>query len=206
MIDPVALLVIRETLDVTFFQPLTGIHTGEPGRPAIRIDPALLEAVVAPGRSVSLTRLAQVLGVHRHTLRNNLCLNNINYGFDDITDDNLDLLVAAYTLEKPESGIRYVTGFLRHHGLKIQRHRIIDSLRRVDPIGRTLQERRAIVRRVYSVPRPNSLWHIDGHHKLIAWGIVIHAIIDGFDRVVSVLNNVIFLLYTFVLAAKHFSK
>ena len=27
---------------------------------------------------------------------------------------------------------------------------------------------------------PNSLWHIDGYHKLIRWRIVIHGVIDGY--------------------------
>ena len=31
---------------------------------------------------------------------------------------------------------------------------------------------------------PNSLWHIDGHHKLIRWRIVTHGGIDGYSRVV----------------------
>ena len=39
-----------------------------------------------------------------------------------------------------------------------------------------------ITRRVYSVPGPNSLWHIDGHHSLIRWKFVIHGCIDGFSR------------------------
>ena len=29
---------------------------------------------------------------------------------------------------------------------------------------------------------PNSLWHIDGHHKLIGWRIVTHGGIDGYSR------------------------
>ena len=29
---------------------------------------------------------------------------------------------------------------------------------------------------------PNSLWHIDGYHKLIRWRIVIHGGIDGYSR------------------------
>ena len=39
-----------------------------------------------------------------------------------------------------------------------------------------------ITRRVYSVPGPNSLWHMDGHHTLIRWKFVIHGCIDGFSR------------------------
>lgn len=37
----------------------------------------------------------------------------------------------------------------------------------------------------YFVERPNALWHIDGHHKLILWGIVIHGVADGDSRTVS---------------------
>ncbi|KAG2134987.1 hypothetical protein BD769DRAFT_1293898, partial [Suillus cothurnatus] len=36
----------------------------------------------------------------------------------------------------------------------------------------------------YKVSQPNALWHMDGHHKLIHWGIVIHGIIDGYCRTV----------------------
>ena len=37
-------------------------------------------------------------------------------------------------------------------------------------------------RRVYFVPWPNSLWHLDGHHSLIRWGFIIHGCIDGYSR------------------------
>ncbi|KAI6114827.1 hypothetical protein EDD16DRAFT_1483344, partial [Pisolithus croceorrhizus] len=36
----------------------------------------------------------------------------------------------------------------------------------------------------YYVKWPNAVWHINGHHKLIRWGIVIHGFIDGFCRTV----------------------
>lgn len=42
-----------------------------------------------------------------------------------------------------------------------------------------------IERRRYYVPWVNSLWHIDGHHKLIDWKIVIHAGIDGKSRLIT---------------------
>ncbi|TFK84419.1 hypothetical protein K466DRAFT_553601 [Polyporus arcularius HHB13444] len=50
-----------------------------------------------------------------------------------------------------------------------------------------MRNHKTIDRRVYSVPYPNYLWHIDGHHKLIRWGIVIHGGADGYDRMVSAL-------------------
>ena len=43
-------------------------------------------------------------------------------------------------------------------------------------------------RRRYSVPGPNSLWHVDGHHSLIAWGFVIHGAIDGFSHMITFLK------------------
>ena len=42
--------------------------------------------------------------------------------------------------------------------------------------------RSAVRHRVYSVPHPNYIWHIDGHHKLIRWRFVIHGVIDRFSR------------------------
>lgn len=39
-------------------------------------------------------------------------------------------------------------------------------------------------RRRYHVPGPNSLWHIDGHHSLIRWRLVIHGGIDGWSRMI----------------------
>lgn len=47
--------------------------------------------------------------------------------------------------------------------------RLQESLRRVDAEGVYMRRLRMRVlrRRQYSVPAPNSLWHIDGNHKLI---------------------------------------
>nr|XP_055035227.1 uncharacterized protein LOC129423108 [Misgurnus anguillicaudatus] len=43
-------------------------------------------------------------------------------------------------------------------------------------------------RRTYRVAGPNSLWHLEGNHKLIRWRIVIHGAIDGFSRLVTFLE------------------
>ena len=42
--------------------------------------------------------------------------------------------------------------------------------------------RQVLKRRQYSVPMPNSLWHLDGNHKLIIRRIVVHGGIDGYSR------------------------
>ncbi|KAJ6543010.1 hypothetical protein B0H19DRAFT_880994, partial [Mycena capillaripes] len=63
--------------------------------------------------------------------------------------------------------------------LRVQNRQVYSSVRCVDRLGRVLRQRRVIKRQDYKVARPHALWHIDGHHKLILWGIVIHGIIDG---------------------------
>ena len=50
----------------------------------------------------------------------------------------------------------------------MKRDDVRESMWRVDPNGRRVMALRTkIKRRVYSVEGPLSLWHIDGHHKLI---------------------------------------
>jgi len=80
-----------------------------------------------------------------------------------------------------------VRGHLRSTGIRIQKQRVLDSLRRVDRIGRFIRRRAAIRRRKYFSSRPNALWHCDGHHKLIKYGFVIHGFIDGNCRTVTAL-------------------
>ena len=56
---------------------------------------------------------------------------------------------------------------------------------RVDPNGVRPRLSQVLHRRKYLVPGPNSLWHVDGYHKLIRRGqIVVHGGIDGFSRLI----------------------
>ena len=61
----------------------------------------------------------------------------------------------------------------------------------------------AIRHRVYSVPHPTYVWHIDGHHKLIRWRFVIHGGIDRFSTTITYLkcsdNNRAYTVLTFFL-------
>lgn len=52
-------------------------------------------------------------------------------------------------------------------GIRVQRARLRNCLKRVDPIGRRLRSITTIRRRVYNVRSPLALWHMDGNHKLI---------------------------------------
>lgn len=105
--------------------------------------------------------------------------------FSTISNQSLDEIVGQYRREHPSTGIRYLRGYLFQQGIRVQRERIVASLGRVDDVSRVILRNTTIKRREYKSSRPNALWHVDGHHKLGPWGIVIHGFTDGYDRVVS---------------------
>lgn len=45
-------------------------------------------------------------------------------------------------------------------------------------------------RRVYHTQAPNEIWHVDTNHKLIRWGLIVAAGIDGFSRLVTFIRCV----------------
>ncbi|KAK7030025.1 Integrase catalytic domain-containing protein [Favolaschia claudopus] len=157
--------------------------SGRRGRPRKLVDPVWLADAYSERRKLTLQTIANALGMHRNTLRNYLKYYNVYQRFTDISDNDLDILTKQFKRDRPKSGLRYLIGFLRTHGVKVQQLRVRKSLLRVDGLGRVLRKQK-IVRRTYESTRPNSVWHMDGHHKLINWGIVIHGIIDGYDRLI----------------------
>ncbi|CAD6896882.1 unnamed protein product [Tilletia laevis] len=84
-----------------------------------------------------------------------------------------------------EAGERCLTGALIAVGVSIRRAKIREAVRVLDPFPLPPRWRTALQRRTYYVPFVNSLWHLDGHHKLIRWRLVIHGCIDGKTRTVT---------------------
>lgn len=159
--------------------------TGQRGRPKKEVDPDIIRNALQHDRRISISALAKVLGIHRNTLRTKIKELDLTTAFDEISDADLDKLIHQYRQEHPDAGRGYVAGHLRSkHVLRLPRNRILQSMRRVDHLGQGIRLHIAAkkIRRPYSVPRPNALWHIDGHHKLILWGIVIHGLADGYSR------------------------
>ena len=74
-------------------------------------------------------------------------------------------------------------GHQRNSGVFVSRESLRESIRRVK-VNIRPQPYQLIRRREYSVKAPLTMWHIDGHHKLIRWRFVVHGGIDGFSRVV----------------------
>uniref|UniRef100_A0A096M9Y3 Integrase catalytic domain-containing protein n=1 Tax=Poecilia formosa TaxID=48698 RepID=A0A096M9Y3_POEFO len=104
-----------------------------------------------------------------------------------------------------------VLGYLNSVGIRVQTSRVMETMRVVDPVGTICRGLGIAVihRRVYSVPSPLALWHIDRNHKLIRWRIVIHGGIDGYSRKIMFLtasnnNRASTVLKAFITAVQKF--
>lgn len=85
-------------------------------------------------------------------------------------------------------GGRIIHGGIAAMGYHVDLNRVKKALALVDPVGVVVRLNHQIKRRVYKVPGPNALWHLDGNHHLIRWKFVLHGCIDGFSRYVTFMN------------------
>ena len=151
-------------------------------RPCVNVSETQLEHLFS--FDFRVRDIAHMLHVSESTVKRRI----IQFGFEnklqrtDISESDLDIITADFVHHFPNSGQNTYDGYLRGKGIRIQRYRVRESLSRIDETGVQKRLRRALHHRRYSVPMPNSLWHIDGHHKLIRWRIVVHGGIDGFSR------------------------
>lgn len=182
-------ICFREDHNVIIPQLVHTIHTGKRGRPRKELNLEFLAEATSNHRTIRLRELADLMGIHRNTLRLHMKRHNVVQQYSNLSNHDLDILIRTFKERKPESGLQYVTGFLRKHGLRIQKRRVISSLKCVDSLGRALKKRQLIGRKKYSVKRPHALWHLDGHHKMIRWGIVVHGFVDGFSRTVMCISQ-----------------
>ncbi len=155
------------------------------GRPKYLIPEELLLSF----RQIGYTwkEIAAMLLVSRWTVMrrvNELGIRDLT-GYSEISNEELDQLIITFRQHHGSyAGRLLVTGHLKSLGIRVQHWRIREALIRVDPAGSRIRWACLIRRRKYSVPGPNSLWHMDGHHSLITWGFVVHGIIDGFSRMI----------------------
>ena len=164
-------------------------RNGDRGQPRLDVP----EDVLLNLRSLGLcrTEIAKMLLVSRWTLRWRV----VEYGLQEVTgfsplsDEQLDNTVRQFMrTHRNLVGYSLMSGHLRSLGLCVQRDRIRASIARVDPENSRIRWAVVVFRCAYSVPGPNSLWHIDGHHSLVSWGFVIHGGIDGYSRLIVFLK------------------
>ncbi|XP_066931344.1 uncharacterized protein [Clytia hemisphaerica] len=110
--------------------------------------------------------------------------------YTTLSDEETKLIMMEINKDFPNSGIREMIAHLKRlePPIILQRNRCQKLLAEIDPVGAAQRWAQVIKRRQYSVPSPNSLWHIDSNHALVRWGYVVFGQIDGFSRLVSQLN------------------
>jgi len=162
------------------------LHVNYPGRPAIVIE----ENRVTELRNNHFTwqQISRMLGVNVTTLWRYRVANGLIEDRRTLTDEELLQYIRSYCLNNPGTGYRIIQGSLRSRGIYVQRSRVMCALRSIDPVASATRWRSFIRRRVYSVPGPNALWHMDSHHRLIRWRMVTHGMIDGYSRLIIYLH------------------
>nr|XP_033488755.1 uncharacterized protein LOC117260783 [Epinephelus lanceolatus] len=137
----------------------------------------------------TLSEVASVLRISRPTLYKLMREYNIRRTkFSNISDEELDVTISEIKAEHPHVGEVMLNGHLRARNILVQRRRLRDSVRRVDRAGVESRRTTTIQRRVYTVPFPNYIWHIDGNHKLIRWKLVVHCAMDGYSKMLTFLQ------------------
>jgi len=137
------------------------------------------------------TRICHTLCISRTTLWRRL--KEVNYNFEEsrftnISDSELEKEIVNIKSASVNYGERMVMGVLCSKQIFVARHRVRDVIRKIDPINTSMRWGAMHPRYNYSVPGPNALWHIDGLHKLIKWGFVVHGGIDGYSRLIVFLK------------------
>ena len=138
--------------------------TGHNGRPKVEVSKEIIERLFAIHRSWQT--VASILGISVRTLRRRRTEFQIPVSnpigprktYSEINEEDLLSNVREIINTLPDAGESYVIGSLRRRGIFIQRHRIRDAINKIDPVGRALRKSVSVLRRVYSVPAPNSLW------------------------------------------------
>ena len=142
------------------------------------------------GMRFTWSKIAEVLGVSRSTLYRRLDEEGVpnHMYYSVITDTHLDQCIEEIKQSHPNDGERMMIGHLARQGIYVQRARLRASIHRDDPINTAIRRSITVRRRVYHADGPNSVWHVDGHHKLVRWGLVTHGGIDGYSRTVVYLR------------------
>ncbi|XP_048586325.1 uncharacterized protein LOC125568343 [Nematostella vectensis] len=160
-------------------------HSDRPGRPRFQVSAEQLSCL--RNEFNSWAQVARDLGVSRQTVynrRRELGFSMDFEGFSNMSENDLDVVVREELNAFPGTGETNLIAGLRRRGLWIQRWKVRESIVIVDPINRANRWAQRIVRRPYSVPNPNFLWHIDTNMKMRRWQMCIHGCVDGFSRAI----------------------
>uniref|UniRef100_A0A3Q3EQJ3 Integrase core domain-containing protein n=1 Tax=Labrus bergylta TaxID=56723 RepID=A0A3Q3EQJ3_9LABR len=162
--------------------------TTQRGRPALDITREQIQLLLTQGFTVRA--MARMLGCSSSYLHKKMKSFQFSARkrFTSISKIHLEEHIRRLHNQFPRSGSEMMRAYLRAEGIVVQRRRVRETLNRIDPAAVAQRWSQTVARRTYHVPFPNSLWHIDGHMRLIRWGFVTHAGIDGNSRLITYIN------------------
>ena len=156
---------------------------GHKGRPPVFVNPSMVEYLQHNGYTwdeIGGSMLISRTTIWRWLYEAGITLER----FSSITDDDLDSQVGMLQMCHPHCGHILLCSMLEAQGINVPQHRLRESIHRIDLKHSSSRWHQKIRRRTYYVPGPNSLWHIDSHHSLICWHVVVHGCIDGYSRMI----------------------
>ena len=160
-----------DTLPTTFTTSCPTYFTGSPGPPKYQLTEEILRFLFDKGFTVKDT--ATLLGVSKRTVERRMTEYGLQISncYSTIDDVELEATIRNFVNDFPNIGYKRMSGLLLSRGLRIQQTKIREMMRRVDPRGTLYRaiSLRAVHRRRYHVAGPQSLWHVDGNHKLIRY-------------------------------------
>ena len=115
--------------------------------------------------SFSWSAIADMLMVSRMTLyRRRAEFGMLDEPSSVIGEADLLAIVRQISTEHPQVGQSFILGRLRSLGYRVTRERVRQAVRSCDPLSTALRwHGNPAYRRPYSVPGPNSLWHIGNY-------------------------------------------
>jgi len=137
------------------------------GRPAFSVEKNQLEYL----RSLrfSWTEISDLLGVSRMTVyRRRREFGMLHSPSRQVSTEELTGIVQQLRHENPYCGEAMIMGRLRAMDIVVTRDRLRSVIRIIDPLNTALRwGANTTSRRPYSVPGPNSLWHLGELHCLV---------------------------------------
>ena len=140
--------------------PLVRYSRPQRGRPRFDIGQDQLEYL--SGLGFSWADIARLLGVSRMTIyRRRQELGMTDDQLTLLSDDQLQRELVAMRRDHPQYGETMAYGHLRSMGYRVTHSQLRQAIRTSDPINTALRCPGGLTsRQPYSVPGPNSLWHI----------------------------------------------
>lgn len=136
------------------------VHTSLPGRPSLSLD--IDTVIFLRNMNFKWTDIAEMMGVSRSTLYRQCTDMELHHPSVKPTLTYNELLPVVINIKKEfaDMGERLLLGMIRARGIRCTRETLRKVIHDVDPINTTLRWNAKLYRRTYSVPGPNSLWHI----------------------------------------------